>query len=211
MVNSIIRKATLFHKLIRNSVVITFVLVGGLTACICLFAPADFAGAYLSNLLATIAGVVLGIPTALYIAHFQEKETEKERKKRILNLLKKELDNDAGYIFSWKGRSDQTGPDEVNDSEISIFLRDDVWKAFADGGELQWIKDPDLLEQLSIAYFQIGAIKELSSRYFNLISMRRNLGRHEFINAAQEELQKGAEAFLEHMKELEIIWGTIFD
>ncbi len=48
---------------------------------------------------------------------------------------------------------------------LSALLRDESWKAFSDGGELEWIKDPKLLDNLSEAYFSIRSVMNLSDKY----------------------------------------------
>ena len=48
------------------------------------------------------------------------------------------------------------------DPIYKTMLRDEVWKAFSDGGELQWIRDPVLLTHLANLY---GTLMDKSIRH----------------------------------------------
>ena len=48
------------------------------------------------------------------------------------------------------------------------FLSDDVWAALSDSGELQYIKDPQLLSDISNAYTSIRKLKGLAEKYYRL-------------------------------------------
>jgi hypothetical protein len=104
-----------------------------------------------SDLSATIIGIALGIPVALIINRWIEGKTEKERKKKILQLLHNELTLNLFNLNKWKeGKS--------NFDEIVMLegkFKDESWRAFSDGGELEWIKDPQLLDIISNAYYGI--------------------------------------------------------
>jgi hypothetical protein len=52
-------------------------------------------------------------------------------------------------------------------SELLIFLKTEYWKAFSDGGELQWIKDPILLSEIAEAYNFIRMISDTVNKYVN--------------------------------------------
>ena len=89
---------------------------------------------FVSNALATIVGaVVLGIPIALWLNRHQEKSSEKEQKKKILRLLQEELLINFAQLTGWKLTENKL----LEVSVIGPFLRDESWRAFSDGGELQ--------------------------------------------------------------------------
>jgi hypothetical protein len=44
-------------------------------------------------------------------------------------------------------------------------LQDEAWRAFSDGGELEWISDPALLSVLSEAFALISSVKKLGEWY----------------------------------------------
>src|SRR6266850_6155528 len=103
----------------------------------------------LSNFIATAGGIIVGLPVAMWPARTRQKRMEKERedekKKRsikILVLLESELNDNCEYM------------DRFHRDVASNFYPVCVesWKAFSDGGELQWLDDPELTHQLSMAY-----------------------------------------------------------
>lgn len=121
--------------------------------------------AFVSNAAATIVGVAIGIPVALWINHYQEKSSEKERKKKILRLLFNELLGNQAVLSGWHKSEDQHGEARI----LSAVLRNESWKAFSDGGELEWIKDPELLNTISEAYFLVRSVGEMSDKYYGML------------------------------------------
>ena len=123
----------------------------------------DFWSNFLSNGLATLLGVAIGIPIALWISNFQNRKTEKEKKKKILTSLLNELDDCKHELERMDNKT-------VLSSELYLLssrLRNELWKTYSDGGELQWIKDIHLLGQIADSYYSIRAIMELSDKYYN--------------------------------------------
>jgi hypothetical protein len=43
-------------------------------------------------------------------------------------------------------------------------VRTESWKAFSDGGELQWIDNPEMLHQLSVAYARVQQFAALYNK-----------------------------------------------
>jgi hypothetical protein len=127
-----------------------------------------FISDFWSNCLATLTGVVIGIPIAIWLSKTQEKATENERKAKILRLLYEELRVDL-YIL--EGRIGKTVDKSLEVYIIGDKLRTESWQAFSDGGELQWVKDPFLLSNLAKAYYSIGYIQNLSRKYFETFLM----------------------------------------
>ncbi len=90
--------------------------------------------------------------------------SEKERKKKILRLIYNEL---LGNVVQLSGfQKSQVKYREA--LTLSALLRNESWRAFSDGGELEWIKDPELLDDLSEAYFSIRSVMSLSDKYFQV-------------------------------------------
>jgi 16S rRNA C1402 N4-methylase RsmH len=52
---------------------------------------------------------------------------------------------------------------------LGSLLRNELWKAYSDGGDLQWIKDIELLANIADSYYNIRAIMELSDKYYNAV------------------------------------------
>ncbi len=113
------------------------------------FFDSSFWQSFVSNLLATLLGVAIGIPVALWLRGFQERRTEKERKRNILEKLKKELLFNLDNIYM---REDEKWDiDDINKIfYYTIGIKEEVYRGLSDGGELQWIKDVDLLETISV-------------------------------------------------------------
>ena len=112
---------------------------------------------FVSNLLATFMGAALGIPIALYVNRLVEKESETERKRKILVLLRNELAENLTLIKNWIKSPDLKETVAV----IGYDIKTEVWAAFSDGGEIEWIKDPELLGILSNAFFSLKNLREL--------------------------------------------------
>jgi hypothetical protein len=122
---------------------------------------------FLSNLLATFLGLIIGIPVALWINRFQQKATEvsenkridletSTRKEKILNLIKAELEFNE-EIFSTRNN------DEIYISGLDTYkFKLETWGSISDGGEIQWIQNLDLLNAVSLAYY---AIRRLMSSF----------------------------------------------
>ena len=88
----------------------------------------------LSNLIATFAGILIGLPAALWVDRVARKKNEKEKVKegkqriiKILTLLESELHDNTEMMSRFhKDLSNNYFP-----------VRTESWKAFSDGGELQ--------------------------------------------------------------------------
>jgi hypothetical protein len=115
---------------------------------------------FLNNLVATLAGIAIGVPVGLFVSRRQAEQEEAkrlrteadERKKRvtkIVSLLQRELrdglttlkrSKSAGAVSTWTGYNP---------------IKIELWQAFSDGGEIEWIDDPDLLDKLAAAYHHL--------------------------------------------------------
>ena len=125
------------------------------------FFSLEFWQSFVSNALATFLGAGLGVLGALWLSKHQEKSAEKERKNKILRLLFSELLVNVTHLSGFQ-------KSQIKHREaltLSAVLRNESWKAFSDGGELEWIKDPKLLDELSEAYFAIRSVMNLSDKY----------------------------------------------
>lgn len=131
----------------------------------------DFWQNAISNFLATFLGLVFGIPVALWINEIQQESISKvenqklqdeaqQRKKRILESLRTELQANLDLFELYPGYDSFT--EESFESlcfvvNSPIFV---VWKTFSDGGELQWIKDSNLLQEFHWAYYVVQQVKD---------------------------------------------------
>jgi len=123
---------------------------------------------FVANSLATLLGVGAGIPIALWINNLLEQSSEKEHKQKILHLLCDELEYNSKILSSWI----TTGAKKEDVEILVLELKHEVWSAFSDGGETQWIKDPILLGKLANVFFDIKALLNLAE--WNMISNEYN-------------------------------------
>jgi hypothetical protein len=122
---------------------------------------------YLSNALATMAGILVGVPITLWVTSRQESAAAIEKRTKIFESLGEELKGNNDLIYDWLN----SGKDNWKLTTIGVKMGDEIWNAFSDGGELQWIKEPWPLRDLANAYGDIKRIKYLSDKYLNFNSM----------------------------------------
>jgi hypothetical protein len=152
------------------------------------FFNVNFWQGFLGNLLATILGVAIGIPVAFWINRRVETTTEHEKKQKILEQLLPEIEFNRTRISTWKDQG-ETGWTLIT---VGLKLRDEVWEAFSDGGELAWIRDATLLANLADVYGKIKRIKYLTDKYVD--SDSRDTATNQIITGelryALQEVQK---------------------
>lgn len=109
---------------------------------------------FLGNWAATVIGVVVGIPIALELNRHEiaaearraaeaKLLEENQRRSKILGLLRAELVQDRDQL-----KSCQPAGAASKRTVLLPGLKDELWHAFSDGGELQWLQDPDLIDVL---------------------------------------------------------------
>lgn len=122
---------------------------------------------FLSELIATFIGAGIGVWGALWLSRYQEKQTEMERKVKILLLIRKELEHNKDTISN-KASMLSVFMDVL---DLATLLKDESWTAFSEGGELEWIKDPDLLGIISEAYHAIKSLRYICDRHIQFSLM----------------------------------------
>jgi len=153
----------------------------------------DFWRDFISNSVATLLGVIIGIPIALWLSNFQNNMEEKERKKKILRLLKEEILVNIGPLNRWKKSSENF---MIESLSLLIFIKIEHWAAFSDGGELQWIKDPNLLGKISDAYNYLRMMKDLCNKYFVILPLQKYDQSKESIREVMYLIERGIEETL---------------
>jgi hypothetical protein len=149
--------------------VVAIVIAGGVYA----LAPDTFRESFFANFLSTVAGVAVAVPVTIWLtlreagdqakaAETAAKRTEDDRRGEVLTALRKELCEDRVTLKS--RRPVVGGPREV----AVPFLMDEVWSAMSDGGQLQWVRTPDLLRQVARAYVFIRTIIFLERELFDI-------------------------------------------
>ena len=132
-----------------------------------------FRDSFLGNFCATMIGIIAGIPIALSLDRRQQAEAQKiekqkieserlDREKRILELIKNEL------IYN-KELLEYIIEKQVESPGIVTYagLKKDLWNTLSAGGDLQSIRDLDLLDGISNAYYYIGRIIFLEEKFFD--------------------------------------------
>jgi hypothetical protein len=126
-------------------------------------ADAAFAGA----LVATLAGVIAGLPIALWIARQQQRSEDathtdqvKARRELVLGVLRQELNDDLDALASRDEMLRERGPYDFGPE-----LRTSTWEALSAGGELAWVDAPELLDALGRTYHWIAVQCDLERHY----------------------------------------------
>jgi hypothetical protein len=132
---------------------------------------AGFEQSFLANFLATLAGVAVGVPVAIWLtlhdaneqrklADQQERDRASGRRQDVLTAVRHELDENKVALAERR----KTGKREL----IVPFLQDEVWAAMSDGGELRWITDAALLRQMARSYHFIRTAIFLETQVFEV-------------------------------------------
>jgi hypothetical protein len=116
----------------------------------------------MANLLATIVGIAIGLPVALWVDRLGRKKDEettkmeaKRRAHKLLTLLEVELNNNCEMMNKFhKDVSNNFYP-----------VSDETWKALSEGGEIECLEDPEIVYEISKAYARIGQFEYLFKKY----------------------------------------------
>jgi uncharacterized membrane protein YccC len=126
------------------------VLLAAISYSIFFSGPGYFDGA-IGNLLATIFGVILGVPAAISIERWRDRIEQSQanrdaetRKNKVLLILLDELHHNKS-VLSRRLEIEETKYPHPE-------LKFTVWQAFSNGGEIKWIADPELLTRIANAY-----------------------------------------------------------
>jgi hypothetical protein len=153
------------NKLIKN---IHWVLIVLLVVSLASYATLNFDSisyrdSLFSDTLATIIGIAIGIPVALAIDRTINMREKRERKERILSLLVRELQLNRDSIQNlWTGKEWYE-----RGTYVSLALKDDLWRALSDGGDLQWIDNAELLDKIAYAYYFIGQLRLIAYKLYD--------------------------------------------
>lgn len=118
----------------------------------------------MGNWLATMAGIIGGIPIALelnrLIMRVEDRKKsieEKLRERDLLLLVKEELHFDKDRL-----------EERVNNpTGLPLYpFKSDLWDAVSDSGEIKFIKDPGLLNRIASAYYIIKAVKNIEEQCY---------------------------------------------
>ena len=165
----------------RLFLVISWLIVGGVALWSILYFLAHvrsqpFVESAMGNLFATILGVLVGLPIALEVNQRQQTADQRAaavdranelsaRRRKVLSLLREELQKNLDGLGERRAPIAQGGKRAV----FTHSLRNQLWLAFADGGELQCVDEPLLLANLADAYHAIAYCILLEHKYFDAI------------------------------------------
>ena len=133
----------------------------------------DFYNSFWSNWLATAFGILIGVPIAVELnriqknaeVKFKESDIKRESDKKtlkVLSLLKIEIEENLKKLRVYS--TDENG---IQKRVVQLpSLKNHLWLAFSDSGELQWIQDFDLLNKISNCYFSTSQVIFLEAKYF---------------------------------------------
>lgn len=119
---------------------------------------------FLANLFSTLLGVIAGVPVAIWVSGLEQRKHEREKKKKVLQLLFGELLQNLTVLSGWRQSKDKTLELLLMDS----FLKFELWQSFSGGGELAWIKDPELISDISLAYSMVRHVSRVSDNFEQL-------------------------------------------
>ncbi len=122
---------------------------------------------FLSGYIATVAGIVVGLPVALAIAGWQERNGQaaatqgrRERRTELMNILQRDLQDTLGELL---------GPDrQPRGHVVAPFLGSGLWETLRSSGTLGLIRDAHLLRQVSRAYDRIALTAYLERQAWEL-------------------------------------------
>jgi hypothetical protein len=134
-------------------VVFSLVLLAVFSYSIFFSGPNYYDGA-IGNLMATICGIVLGVPAAISISHWRDKIEQSKamrdaetKRDKILQLLLDELRHNKRILSKRLALEDKKYPHP----ELKFI----GWHAFSNSGEIRWLDDPALLDHIANAYHYI--------------------------------------------------------
>jgi hypothetical protein len=132
----------------------------------------EFIDSAMGNWFATMIGALVGIGIALELYRWQEGQGHKARRleerdhtAKILALIREELIYNRDQLLSSKVEADGHPKRVV----FAGGLKDELWNALSDGGELQWIRDLQLMYAISLAYHYVRRIIFFERRYLEIM------------------------------------------
>jgi hypothetical protein len=109
---------------------------------------------YAAGVLPTLVGVIAGLPIALWLIRVGESASResaavaaRNRRKLVLGVIDHELQEALDQLKGDRARRPR--------ALVIPFLKTEAWRALADGGELKWIEDPELIDRFARAYHRI--------------------------------------------------------
>ena len=121
----------------------------------------------IGNWLATLLGIIAGVPIALAIERQkisrEEQERAAEHRERAIKvsfLIRDELVYNSNRLA------------ERLNNKVSLPLlpfKNDLWRALSDSGEIRWIDNPPILNKIASAYYYIGVVSAIEDKCYQAI------------------------------------------
>lgn len=141
------------------------------TAAYLAFGSAGLFEGYAANLAATLVGLLLGIPFALYLVHVQQAgearaaaRVSARRKRDVLIAIERELSENLADLFV------RVADPRLGRQIMVPALSIEVWRAMSESGELQPIEDPELLRVIARAYRFVGQTRAFEDMAWRTMS-----------------------------------------
>ena len=192
---------------------IKWVLPIGLTVLavvysICRSGDVQYWDGAIGNWVATLLGIVTGVPVALYLerrrqdseAAAKDKELSQIRSNTLL-LLQGELSDAVSRVVSRMSMSNSIPIDPMKMS---------IWSALRDSGNLNHISEPNLISAIADAYRSIGVIADRERHIMNVI-YGVNVTFPDGENAATKLLRESANFYPPALDEINKALGKIAD
>lgn len=121
----------------------------------------------IGNWLATLLGIIAGVPIALAIERQRISREERERAaeqqeeaKKISSLIRDEL------VYNSDGLAERIKNQNISPRRP---LKSDLWRALSDSGEIRWIDNASVLNKIASAYFYIGVVSAIEDKYYQAL------------------------------------------
>lgn len=127
------------------------------------FFDRDFWQGFVSNGMATLLGVALGIPIGLFLDKLSQHARKKERRKNERYLLEN-IKEELGWALKRAAQRNSTLGDFGRDK-----FKNNFWTAACNGGLISNINALNLLNEIASAYFAIEIVMEIEREGFKLV------------------------------------------
>jgi hypothetical protein len=138
------------------SVVIT---VGIIAISIPHFQDMEFIKSFISNALATIVGAICGLFIVLWVNDLERSRSKDENeaqmqasREKVVRVLIDDLQHNRDELQK------HTSPKESDAFVLRTTLKIESWKALSNGGELQAIRDPEVIHRLADMFDKTSSV-----------------------------------------------------
>ena len=151
----------------------------------------------IGNWLATLLGIIAGVPIALAIerqriSHEEQAHVAEHREHaiKVSFLIRDKLVYNSNRLT-----------ERINDkTSLPLFpFKNDLWRALSDSGEIRWIDNPPILNKIASAYYYIGVVSAIEDKCYQAIRG---------INPRYNDGTFASQHLLEDARKLDIVSGV---